>query len=610
MTTFDISRRVTLAGLAAAGAAACTPRLASAPLPSSGQAGATALLDAMAWRLLELSPEGATDLGIDTGAHAGLRSRMGERSAAGMAGVASLLREELRRIAAFDKSGLDAGTRTSLAVVETAYRTALDGFAMPYGDVAVGGYRNTPYVVIQNVGAYLDVPKFLESTHPIREAADAEAYLSRLAAFPALLDGETERVRRAQAKGVVPPKFLLDKTAAQLDQMIATAAAGTLLVTAFAERTRQFPGNWQARAAKIVTGPVHAALQRQRAAVARLQAKATMDAGMWAQPHGDAFYAWCLRASTTTALTPDEVHARGREELAAIHARMDPILRKLGFTSGGVGERMNALAKDQRFHFPPGAEGRRQIVAQMQNSLDFIRGKLPLAFRNVKPGNLQIVPIPDAEAPGAPGAYGGAGSIDGKIPGKVWLNLSEPWRHMRYSVPDLGFHEGIPGHVLQGEYAQQQPLIRAMLAFNAYSEGWALYAEQLADELGAYENDEVGRLGYLQSLAFRACRMVVDTGLHAKRWTRQQGVDFFVTQNGSNPAEVASEVDRYCSWPGQACGYKMGHTEIVRQRAMAQAALGERYDLRDFNQAVVDGGNVPLNVLGENVDRYIAAARA
>jgi uncharacterized protein (DUF885 family) len=218
---------------------------------------------------------------------------------------------------------------------------------------------------------------------------------------------------------------------------------------------------------------------------------------------------------------------------------------------------------------------------------------------------MEVRRLPPEEEPGAPAAYGGAGSVDGTIPGRYWINLRTPRLHSRYSLADLSFHEAIPGHIWEGEYSRSMPLIRTMLAFNAFSEGWALYAEQLADELGAYDTDRVGRLGYLQSLAFRACRLVVDTGLHAKGWSREEGVRYFVEVNGSNPEEVASEVDRYCSWPGQACGYKVGHTEIVRQRARAQAALGPRYDLKAFNDTVVLGGNVPLDVLGRNVDAYI-----
>ena len=239
--------------------------------------------------------------------------------------------------------------------------------------------------------------------------------------------------------------------------------------------------------------------------------------------------------------------------------------------------------------------------------LTWIKAQMPRAFNTLVNPNMEVKRLPPEEEPGAPAAYGGAGSIDGTIPGRYWINLRTTDLHSKYSLPDLTFHESIPGHIWEGEYSRSMPLIRTMLAFNAFSEGWALYAEQLADELGAYETDRVGRLGYLQSLAFRACRLVVDTGLHAKRWSRDQGVQFFVERNGSNPLEVASEVDRYCSWPGQACGYKVGHTEINRQRQRAQQALGSRYDLKAFNDTVVLGGNVPLDVLALNVDQYIGA---
>jgi uncharacterized protein (DUF885 family) len=211
-----------------------------------------------------------------------------------------------------------------------------------------------------------------------------------------------------------------------------------------------------------------------------------------------------------------------------------------------------------------------------------------------------------AEEPGAPAAYGGPGSIDGKVAGKIWVNLGDPSVHNRVTIPDLVYHEGIPGHVWQGEYAQKLPLIRSILAFNAYSEGWALYAEQLADELGMYEGDPAGRLGYLMGLSWRAARLVVDTGLHHYGWSREQALQEFIAATGLTRPNAESEVDRYCAWPGQACGYMLGQIEINAQRARAQAALGPRYDLRDFNAAVVEGGNVPLDVLGGNVGRYIA----
>lgn len=602
------SRRQTLALLGASSAALALPGCQKA-IGSAAPADATAWLDSLAWQLLELGPEGATSLGIDKGDRAGLRSRLGDRSAAGQARVAAVLRSALKQAERFESPALDQTTRTSLAVVKSAFSVGLDGLALPYGDVAVGGWRNTPYVVIQNVGAYLDVPRFLDSEHPVRDAADAEAYLARLEQFPAVLDGELERLAAAGRIGAIAPSFLLDKAIRQMEMTLADARAGGGLVESLVRRTRDIPGTWQARARTITTGPVVAALERQLAELKAQRGKASDHAGLWARPKGDEWYAWGLRASTTTSHSPEEVHQYGLEALKELNARMDPILRSLGYTKGTVGARMAALGEDPRFQFPNNDEGRAEVIATMQAKIDFIRTKLPLAFRTLVRGNLEIRRLPLAEEAGAPGAYGGAGSIDGTVPGKIWLNLGDVSRHTRYSVATLGFHEGIPGHVWQGEYANRLPLIRTLLAFNAYSEGWALYAETLGDELGAYEGDPVGQLGYLQSIAFRACRLVVDTGLHAKRWTREQAVQWFAETNGSGLAEVAPEVDRYCSWPGQACGYKMGHTEILSLRDKARRELGDKYDLRDFNDAVVTGGNVPLDVLGQNVDRYIAAAK-
>lgn len=608
-----ISRRQTLAALGAgtASLAVAGPAAAETIVTGPRTSPADALLQSIADNLLAQSPEGATSLGIDTGDRAAERGKLGDRSAAGMKALADTLKADVARVRAFDKSGLDHKTRTSLAVVDSAYSVALDGFALPYGDVAVGGWRNTPYVVIQNVGAYLDIPKFLDSDHPVKNAADAEAYLSRLNAFPGVLDGETERLKAAGGMGLIAPAFLIDKAVKQMEASLADGKAGGSMVESLVRRTGEakIAGDWNARSAKIVQGPVAAALERQLAELKAQRPRATMDAGMWARPGGDEWYAWGLRASTTTRMTPDEVHAMGREELAALHGQMDPILRKIGYTEGSVGDRMVALAKDPKYKFPDNDAGRAEIVAYIQTWLGKIRAELPRAFRTLVKGNVEVKRLPLAEEPGAPAAYGGAGSIDGSIPGRFWINLRTTELHSKYSLPDLTMHEAIPGHAWQGEYAHAMPLIRTMLAFNAYSEGWALYAEQLADELGLYDDFEVGRLGYLQSLAFRACRLVVDTGLHAKRWTREQGVEFFVKENGSNPLEVASEVDRYCSWAGQACGYKVGHSEIVRQRGLAQKALGAKYDLRDFDDVVVKGGNVPLDVLAQNVAEYVKGAK-
>ncbi|HVF37045.1 MAG TPA: DUF885 domain-containing protein [Sphingomicrobium sp.] len=612
MTDLSLSRRQAIgalsAGVAAVALPGCARTLAVGPR-LGGEADVTALLDSIGENLLALSPESATSLGLDTGARAYLRSRLADRSKSGQDRIAATLRADLARAEAIDTAALTHSTRTSVEVVRSAYRVALDGFALPYGDVAVGGWRNTPYVVIQNVGAYLDVPRFLDSDHPVKNAADAEAYLARLESYAAQLDGELGRLKAAKAQGLIAPAFLIDKATSQMVLSIKGAREGGGLVESLERRTKDIPGDWSTRAKAIAAQKIAPALERQLAELKAQRTRATMDAGLWARPGGPEFYRWALRASTTTRMTPDEIHQMGLEQVAELHGRMDPILKSLGYTRGTVGARMTALSDDPRYKFAQGDRGRAEIMAFIQERIRIIRAQMPRAFRTLVRGNLEVKRLPPEEEPGAPGAYGGAGSIDGSIPGKFWINLRTTDLHRKYDLPDLTHHEAIPGHVWQGEYSNQLPLIRTMLAFNAYSEGWALYAEQLADELGVYDDFIVGRLGYLQSLAFRAIRLVVDTGLHQKRWTREQGVRYFVEVNGSKQEEVASEVDRYCSWAGQACGYKIGHSEILRQRARAQTALGPRYDLRDFNDTVVKGGNVPLDVLAKNIDAYIATAR-
>jgi uncharacterized protein (DUF885 family) len=605
-----LSRRAILATLTSTAVLPLVSGLAFGQSPPAGSSDADALklLDDIASALLTLQPESATSLGIDTGTRAGLRSQLEDRSEDGTRRIAQQIKADLLRVNGVNTAGLSHAVRTSVEVVKTAYEIALEGFALPYGDITVGSWRNTPYVVIQNVGAYLDVPRFLESEHPIDNASDADAYLARLESYAKQLDGELGRMKAARDVGLVPPAFLIDKALSQMALSIKGAREGGTLVESIERRTKTIPGNWADRARAIAVQKVAPALERQLQELQTERGVATNVPGISSRPHGEDFYRWALKAATTTTMSPDEIHEMGRTELRELHARMDAILKQVGYSQGSVGQRMQALAKDPRYRFPEGDKGRAEIMAFIENRLQWIRAQLPRAFRTLVHPHMEVKRLPPEEEPGAPGAYGGAGSIDGKIPGRFWINLRTTDLHSKYSLADLTFHEAIPGHIWQGEYTHNMPLIRQLLAFNAYSEGWALYAEQLADELGAYEDDGVGRLGYLQSLAFRACRLVVDTGLHVKGWTREQAVAFFVDTNGSNPLEVASEVDRYCSWPGQACGYKVGHTEINRQRDKAKAALGSKYDLKAFDDTLVLGGNVPLDVLAKNVAEYVRTA--
>jgi uncharacterized protein (DUF885 family) len=605
-----VDRRDFLLGSGAGLALATLPARAA----TSADAQAEALLADCAEEMLADAPETASSLGLDKDGRAALKGQLGNRSGAGQLAIAAHAKARRAQLERIDLATLSPSVRTDVDVVRTAYTTAVEGFAFPFGDMAIlnsnWSYRNSPYVVAQNLGAFIETPDFLDSNHGIATAADADAYLARLEAYAANLDGETDRLRHDAAQGVIAPAFLLDKTLVQMNRALAQPVEQSTLVTSIARRTKDMPGDHAARALAIMRDTVTPALQRQVAELTRQRAGATMDAGVWKLPQGEAYYGWALQAGTTTTMAPEAVHALGMEQLKALQSEMDGLLRGLGMTRGTVGERMTALGKNPQYLFPNTDAGRQQILAYIDGRLTDVRTRLPHAFATLVPGRLIVKRVPVEIEDGAPGGYASAGTMDGSVPGNYYINLRDTSVWPRHALPTLSYHEGIPGHVWQGEYTFKLPLIRSLLAFNAYSEGWALYAEQLADELGVYDGDVAGRLGYLQSIAFRACRLVVDTGLHAKRWTRDQAIHWFSTTNGSSVEEVRSEVDRYCAWPGQACGYKVGHGEIVRLRGEAKATLGDRFDLRAFNDAVLLGGGVPMTVLAHNIAAYVAGRRS
>jgi uncharacterized protein (DUF885 family) len=572
-------------------------------------AGVERILAGVAEELLAEYPENATSLGVDKAERAPLKARLTDRSLEGRARHAAAAAHRLQSLKAVDQTGLAPGTLNDLDVAITAHALAEEGFRFPYGDVVTlsqnWSYRISPYAVAQNMGAFVEIPDLLDSAHIVATPADADAYLARIEAYSRQLDGDTERLRHDAGIGVVLPDFLIDKTVKQMRSARAQPVGEWGLVTSLARRSSAMAGGYGERARSLAERLVAPAMDRQISELQRQRGRADSRAGAWKLPDGERWYAWALRAGTTTNLTPDEVHRMGQEQLAELQGRMDVILKAQGLTRGSVGERMTALGKDPKNLFPDTDAGRAQILDYLNGRVADIRRRLPRAFATLVRGNLLIKRVPPEIEAGAPGGYAAAGSIDGTVPGNYYINLRTTSIWPRHGLPTLTYHEGIPGHVWQGEYSYKLPLIRSLLAFNAYSEGWALYAEQLGDELGAYDGDPLGKLGYMQSIAFRCCRLVVDTGLHAKRWTRAQAIDWFVRTNGSSPEEVQSEVDRYIAWPGQACGYKVGHSEINRLRAKAEAALGERYDLRKFDDAVVLGGNVPLTLLERVIDRYI-----
>lgn len=575
------------------------------------------LLGEFSQALLVEYPDSATFLGLDGGANSALSGELPGRSIAADEARARSCSERLRRLRAFDASRLQGLDRVNLEVVRYAHERANEGYRrFRYGDNAALNVWQaesvSPYVVSQATGFFATIPDFLDNEHKVETVEDAEAYLSRLAAFAKGLDGENERMRRDAAIGSIAPDFLLDTTLKQQLDYRAEPVDRWGLVTSLARRAKQhgIAGEWAERARKICEGDVAPALDRQIEVLKGLRAKATHEAGAWKLPDGEAYYRWVLEVGTTTRMTPEEVHRLGLEQTRSIGAQMDVLLRKQGMTQGTVGERMAALSKDPRFLFPNTDAGRAQLLAYLNGVIGEIRRRLPRAFGIIHKADLVIKRVPPSIEAGAPDGYEQDGPIDGSRPATYYINLRNTSNWPKFSLPTLCFHEGLPGHVWQGTFVHELPTIRSQLAFNAYIEGWALYAEQLGDELGMYADDPFGRLGYLQSIQFRACRLVVDTGLHAKRWTREHAIQWMVQNNGDPVDSARGEIDRYCAWPGQACGYQIGHLQIDGLRRKARMALGDRFELKSFNDALLTSGSVPLNLLDGVIERWIATRRA
>ncbi|HEY8571522.1 DUF885 domain-containing protein [Phenylobacterium sp.] len=618
----SLNRRELMVSAAAAGLAGCAstppPAPLAAPPPAAAQptpydAALSRYLDDLAQRLLIRNPEQATSLGLDKGPREGLKSQLATASGEIIALDADFCAGELKVLEGVPDEALSPPMRLHKAV--TAYALALgrDAGAFPYGINNLNAAMSesaSPYVVTQQSGAYASVPEFLDSQHSVETAEDADAYLARLNAFATNLRYETLRIRRDAAMGVVPPDFILSNAIGQQEGLLRIRAAESRLVTSLAGRTQRIPGGYRERARDMVETQVYPALADQLAALKALQPAAAHDAGVWKLPDGEAYYRWHLKGSTSTSLTADEIHRMGLEQNRAIEARMDGLLRAQGLTQGTVGERMTALGNDPRYLFPDNDSGRAQLIAYINGRIAAVRPKLAQAFTLQLKAPVEVKRVPPEIQDGAGQGYMNFGSLDGSRPAIYYINLKSTKNWPRFSLPTLTFHEGVPGHALTGAYLTETgklPLIRIILSgFNAHVEGYALYAEQLADEIGMYDDDWAGRLGYLQAQKFRAVRLVVDTGLHAKRWSREQAIQWAVENSGRTRQSMTSEIDRYCATPGQACGYKIGHTEINRMRDKARAALGPRFDVRRFNDLLLQTGSVPLTVLDAEVDRFVA----
>lgn len=610
-----IARRSFLKSAVSAAAVAHLPSFAFAQAgkgTSKAEAELTALFDYAYEKAVLANPEVRTSLGLDKGEHASAKAKLLDRSIAGVKQQQDVNRVCFERLKKIDRNALTPASRAGY----DAFHYLFTGVVGAYDDFAYGTFSwPEPYSVHQLGGTYRSIPDFLHNQHSIATREDAEAYISRVSAFAKEMDHESERLRAEYAIGVIPPAFVIDRTVALMDGMLAQKPGDMILVTSIDSRARdrQIAGDWAARATAIVTKEVQPALKRQRDVLASVRAKATDKAGVWRLPKGEAYYEYALRYATTTSLSADEVHRMGLDQMAELTARVDQLLKSQGMTRGGVGERLRALATDARFIYPNTDAGKQELLAYLNEGMAKIQTRLPEYFRRIPKAKVEIRRVPPDIEAAATGGYYQPAALDGSRPGAYYINLRDTAENPRWSLMTLTAHEASPGHHHQLSLAQESAAvhpIRRLSSFSVYSEGWGLYAEQLADEMGIYDDDPFGRIGYLRSYMFRAARLVVDSGLHHKRWTREQGIDYMVDTLGDHPAAVTTEVERYCVWPGQATSYKVGQTKWVQLRERAREKLGTRFDIRGFHDMALAAGTVPLAVLETLVDEWIAQRSA
>jgi uncharacterized protein (DUF885 family) len=590
-------------------AALAAPAAATA-VPAETTARLDALFEVFMDERLSKSPQQLTSLGLDKDRYAWARAQLNDASLARQQAAKLENASRLKRLRAFGRGGLYGPDLANYDTVEFQMQTVARAAPLQYGDFV------RPYVVSQLTGAYQEVPTFLDRQHKVENRDDAEAYLARLRSFGVVLDQETERVRHDAALKVVPPDFILDRTLEQMRALRAAAPEASILATSLASRAGKLgiAGDYGAQAARIVADEVYPALDRQAQALGELRPHAVHDAGVKRLPQGGALYEVGLRFATTTDMTPAQVHQLGLTQGKELTARMDDLLRTQGLTSGTVTERVQALSKDPKYLYPNTDAGRQQILDYCNGLLQALQPHLPQYFNILPKAPVEIRRVPPYIEAGAPGGYYNTPALDGSRPGAFYINLRDTGELPRWTLPTLVHHESAPGHHFQLALVLEMPslpLIRkAGGGFSANTEGWALYAEQLCDEMGLYDDDPLGRLGMLQAAAFRAARCVVDTGLHTKGWSREQAIEYMVENTGDNRNAMTTEVERYCTWPGQATSYKVGHTHWLKIRADARTRLGKKFDIRAFHDAGLTAAPMPMAVLERVMQEWVRSQGA
>ena len=538
-------------------------------------------------------------------------NKLDDASPAHEAKLASLLKDDLAMLHRYDRNGLDGQGQLSYDVLEYFLAVQVEG----------DRFRYHTYPVNQTFGVQMTLPNFMSQVHQVTNQKEAEAYIERLHKFPQKFDQVIEGLKLRESKGIVPPQFTVEDVLTQMNGFIGKPSTENPLYTSFKEKLQKIPAAKMQQTkraellARVQTGvekDVYPAYQKVIEHFVELRPKAVGDYGVWHLPDGDAFYAWCVKMHTTTEMSPSQLHQVGLSEVARIGREMDAILKSKGLNDGSIGERVQKLASDPAQRFPDTPDGKQAMLARYQVILDEVNAGLGNAF-NVRPKlGVEVKAVPEFAQATSPGAYYQPGSFDGTRPGVFFANMRDPGETPKFEMRTLAYHEGIPGHHFQIAVQQELrgvPFFRRVLPFTAYAEGWGLYAERVAWELG-FEKDPLDNLGRLRDEMLRAVRLVVDTGIHSKRWSYDQAVGYMMENTGMAKGEVIAEVKRYFVAPGQALAYKAGMLKILELRARAQQALGPRFKLSEFHDQVLTHGGLPLSLLEQIVNGWIDQKKA
>jgi uncharacterized protein (DUF885 family) len=597
---------VNAAGAAGDTAPATAASAAPAADPAAEGARLLAFLDAAFEESIARSPQTLTGLGRKE-----LYDRLNDYTEAETNRQLALARIQLSQLRnRFDRTKLSPAGRLSYDLFE--YEMVQD--------IENDTWRDYGFPMSTNGSPAGNLPVFLINQHRVTSVADAEAYIARIRESERAMAEISARVRSQADKGIVPPKFNFAPVRADAKKAITGAPFGagpdSPLLADFTKKVNalEVPADRKAKliadARTALSTDFRRGIGTMLATLDAVEPKATGNRGAWSLPDGDEFYAARLKASTTTNLGADEIHSLGLGEVARIQKEMEAIKSRVGFR-GTLQAFFGHIKNGKQFKYPNTDAGREQYLKDANVFIAQVMAKAPRYFRRLPKAPLDVRAVEKWRQDTASVAFYNAPSPDGSRPGIYYVNLADMNQVLKPQIESISYHEGAPGHHFQIALQQELegiPMFRRFGGYGAYAEGWGLYAERLGREMGFFQ-DPYSEFGHLSLELWRAVRLVVDTGIHSKRWTREQAIGYFQQNSLLSERDIAKEVERYFNWPGQATSYKIGQLKIVELRRRAEQALGTRFDIRDFHAAVLENGSLPLDILEQQVDAYIASAK-